>query len=188
VPCIDLRGEFSVWNFFIEAAILSAVPIKSGKMRDYDYLNTDNPEELSKFPEHDAMLDGHFELKAALGYKFYFKRWFVSPAAGFFYHWRKWSAMDGYKQHADKWTPDVTKEEIGGTIVTYQEVTYMMLVSLKGVFRINDMFEAGARVSYCPYINVSTIDSHIVGCQEGTERHHDNMQGFRLFRFRGNYI
>jgi len=187
VPCIELCGEFGFWNVFVECAILSAVPVKSGKMRDHDYMLEYVPDILSMFSEHDAMLDGHFELKVALGYKFNFRRWYIAPAAGFLYRGRKWSAMDGYTQYpsdeSSAWTPEVQKKETAGTIITYHEATYMVPVLLKGGFYINDMFKLGGIAVYYPYINISTIDTHIM--RNPTTRYHDNMEGFRLFSLAG---
>jgi len=128
VPYIDLCGEFSVWNFFIEGSVLSAVPVKSGKMRDYDYLLPDKPDVLSMFSEHDAILDKHFELNAALGYKFNFNRWYIAPAVGVFYRQRKWSAENGYTQYPSDgyvWTSALPEKELTGTIITFAATTWM---------------------------------------------------------------
>ena len=176
VPYLDLRGEFDFWNFFACLSLITSIPVKSGNMRDYDYMLSDS-EKPSHFSQHDAMFDKHLEVYPEIGWGLDVGRWFLGASAGVLYRNRKWSAAGGYTQYplmmGEYWSEDLPKQEQAGVIIVYEESLWAPVLTLYADFSLNERFTLGAAGSWYPYLNVKTIDTHILR----QTRFHDEMKG-----------
>jgi outer membrane protease len=163
VPFIETAGEIIFHKFFFDLSILSGIPVKSGAMRDYDYILASN--KPSHFSKHDAWLDKHLELSAGIGYRFNFGRWSLSPSAGFMYRSRKWTAKNGYIQYppsGQPWSEQVPKKAVRGVVISYEEEIWFPVVSLGTGYRINKNWGTALSASWYPYLNVETTDTHFL--------------------------
>jgi outer membrane protease len=120
-------------GLFVRAGLLSAIPPQSpaGKMQDYDFLLAD-ASKASHYSSHDAYLDKHFQLSAALGYVFSPRNFEITPAIGYLFINRKWSAVDGFLQYPEagaEWTGSEAEETVAGTVVTYEQVMHIPFLS-----------------------------------------------------------
>ena len=175
VPYLNLRGEFDFWNFFTCVSLITSIPVRSGYMRDYDYMLSDTGRP-SHFSQHDAMFDKHLEIYPEIGWGIDIWRFYFGASAGFLYRNRKWSATGGYTQYpkqGEYWSDDLPKQEQAGTVITYEESLWAPVLSLYIDFSINERFTIGNTTSWYPYINVKTIDTHILR----QTRFHDEMLG-----------
>jgi outer membrane protease len=164
VPYIEAAGEITFRNFFFDISILNAIPVKSGAIRDYDYV-LPSSEQLSHFSEHEAWLDKHLELFAGIGYNFHFGKWSLSPSAGFMFRVRKWTAKNGYTQYpptGQPWSEQVPKVANRGACISYEEEIWFPVVSLGADYRINKNWGTAISASWYPYLDVQTIDTHFL--------------------------
>jgi outer membrane protease len=173
-PLITLDARFTFRNFFVKTAVLTAFPVRTGFMRDYDYLLTDSAE-ATNYSEHDANLERHISADAALGYSFNVKNISLSPSAGFFYTNRKWSAVDGFLQYAtDKpLQGDEEKLSVVGANITYEQKISYLYISLGVGYRFLKRFYISADGSLFPYLWIETMDYHILRGRE----FYDTMRG-----------
>jgi outer membrane protease len=174
VPYINLRGVFSVSDFFISGSARGAVPLKSGQMRDYDYLLAGSTA-LTNYSEHDAMLDYHFDFGGAAGYRFHRKRFELEPAFGYAYTARKWSAKDGFMQYASSGAlqGNETKTPLSGYGITYdQKISYFHL-SLRAGYLFFDRLLVSVNGAFIPYLWIETLDHHVLRSLE----FYDTMKG-----------
>ena len=144
-------------------------------MRDYDYMLADNSRP-SHFSQHNAMFDKHLEIYPEIGWGFDIGRLFLGASAGILYRNRKWTATGGYTQYplsGQYWSDDLPKEDQAGIIITYEESLWAPVLTLYADFTINERFMIGAAGSWYPYLNVQTVDTHILR----QTRFHDEMSG-----------
>jgi outer membrane protease len=87
-PYIHTALDFAWKRLFIRGTAQTAVPVKSGFMRDYDYL-LPGSNALTNFSQHDARLERHNIYDIGIGYGFAVKNWLISPSIGFSYNSRK---------------------------------------------------------------------------------------------------
>ncbi|MDR2519363.1 MAG: omptin family outer membrane protease [Spirochaetaceae bacterium] len=174
VPFLDLIGEFTIWNIFLRVSVLTAIPIQSGRMRDYDYMLPDSGAR-SHYSEHNAMFDKHLEIEPEIGCFFSAGRFSFAPGIGVLFRSRKWTAADGFVQYpvSGAWSEDTPKQGMAGAIISYEESTWFPTINLDTSFWINDRFTLGLTTVWYPYLEVKTIDSHYLRAT----RFHDEMRG-----------
>ncbi len=175
VPYIDLRYKLEFRNFFSGVSLITGVPVKSGYMRDYDYLLADK-NTASHFSQHDAVFDKHLEVYPEIGWGKNVGNWYFSGSVGFLYRKRQWSAVNGYTQYPPKgayWSPEVIKVQQFGTIITYEESLWTPVLTLYSDYAINPQFKLGAMATWHPYLSINTTDTHILKLT----RFEDKMKG-----------
>jgi outer membrane protease len=175
VPYVDLRTQFNFWNFFACVSLITSIPVKSGSMRDFDYTLPDKTT-VSHYSEHDAMFDKHLEIYPEIGGGVDVGNWYFGGSVGFLYRTRKWSAVNGFTQYppaGQPWSASLPKTEQVGTIITYEESLWAPVLNLYVDYAINDQFSLGFLGSWYPYLNISTIDTHILR----QTRFEDEMKG-----------
>jgi len=123
------------------------------------------------------MFDKHLEIYPEIGWGHGIGRWYLGASIGFLYRNRKWSATGGYTQYPSKlgdyWSEDLPKQDQAGVVITYEESLWAPSVALYVGFSINERFSIGASGSCYPYLNVKTVDTHILR----QTRFHDEMKG-----------
>jgi outer membrane protease len=174
VPYVAVAGELTAWNFFLNLSLISAIPVKSGFMQDFDYM-LPSSDETSHYSKHDAMFEKHLEISPKIGYLFDFGKWYIAPSAGILFRNRKWSAVDGYTQYPDKgpWNEGIEKKDMAGVVISYEESMWSPIVTLSGGFNIGERFGIGLTGTWYPYLFINTIDSHMIRAT----RFHDTMEG-----------
>jgi len=168
VPSIHTELGFAWKRFFVCGTVKTAVPLKSGSMRNYDYLLPDS-NELTNFSEHDAYLDRHNDYDIGIGYGFAVKNWLISPSIGFLYSNRKWTAMDGYLQYASEGAAlqgDEPKRTITGAVITYeQKISFLYAAVAVRYYPFNRMV-LGVHFRLFPYVWAESMDHHIIRSTE----------------------
>jgi outer membrane protease len=174
VPYVAIAGDFSFRNFFVDVGVITAIPVRSGFMKDYDFM-LPGSDAASHFSRHDALFDKHLEISPKIGYTFDFGDWRLSPQVGFLYRNRKWSAVDGYVQYprSGPWTEDAPKQDMAGVVISYEELIWFPTVTLSGSYTIKKRYDIGLTATYYPYLHVDTVDSHMLR----STRFHDTMKG-----------
>jgi outer membrane protease len=171
VPFVKIGGELDSGVFFIDAAALFAIPVKSGILEDSDW-QTAAPSVQSSYSEHGAHLDSRFDLSASLSRRGRFSQAFrFSGGAGLQFRSRAWSAIDGYVQHPpnDVWTADAPKKPVSGTAITYAQTMYIPFILLTTDFT-TDRFDILLRGTFYPYMYVKTVDTHYTTGWEYTDK------------------
>jgi len=81
------------------------------------------------------------------------------------YRNRKWTAANGFTQfppRGEPWSPSLPKEEMAGTIITYEETLWTFPLSLYIDLTVSDQFMLGLVGNVYPYMSVTTVDTHIL--------------------------
>jgi outer membrane protease len=174
VPYVAVTGDLNAWNFFLDLTLITAIPVKSGFMQDFDYM-LPSSDATSHYSKHDAMFEKHLEISPKLGYTFDFGKWYIAPSFGILFRNRKWSAVKGYTQYpaSGPWNEDVEKKDMAGVVISYEESMWSPTVTLTGGCSIGERFETGLTATWYPYLFVNTIDSHMIRAT----RFHDTMEG-----------
>jgi outer membrane protease len=174
VPFLQLKDILRINSFFFEINLLNAIPAQGGIMEDYDFIIPDTMEP-SQYSKHDGYLDKHFDLSGELGYSLYLGNWILEPALGFLYRNRKWTASDGYLQYpiSGPWTGDEPKQELSGTVISYEQAVWFPMVSLEAEYIIKKIFGLRFTSKYYPYIWAETIDHHFLR----DTRFYDTLEG-----------
>jgi outer membrane protease len=174
VPYLAVVGSLNISNFFIDLTLITAIPVQSGSMQDFDFM-LPSSDETSHYSKHDAMFEKHLEISPEIGFAFDFGKWYIAPSVGILFRNRKWAAVDGYIQYPDNgpWNEGVEKKDMAGVVISYEELMWCPTVSLALGFTIRDRVEIGLSGTWYPYMFVNTIDSHMIRAT----RFHDTMEG-----------
>ena len=166
IPLVSILAEIEFNNFFITTEYESAIPIKLGKMKDFDYL-TVIPNVVSHYSEHDIYLDKDFSLNEIFGYKIRIKKRFqMIPFVGFSYQNKKYTAQNGYLQYplisGEPWSGEEKKTVLSGIVISYEQAILFPFSGIKLLITLNEFIEIGINGVYYPYINICSIDSHFL--------------------------
>jgi outer membrane protease len=175
VPYAAVVLEFNVRNILFYFSFLSVLSSSGGLMEDFDYMDSGSAAH-THYSQHTAQFEKHLECNPAIGYLFTLGNFIIVPQAGITFRTRKWSAMDGYTQYTQTgqtWSESLPKTQLGGTIITYEESIWFPVVGLGAGYTFRDRFQVYLLGNYYPYLEVSTIDTHILR----KTRYHDTMKG-----------
>jgi outer membrane protease len=166
IPIISSFTEIGFMEIIVGIEYESAIPIKSGKMNDFDYL-TGIPNVISHFSEHDVYVDKNYSIKTIIGYKLKIhENLQLIPFTGFSYRNTKYTAQSGYLQYpienGEIWTGDEEQTKLAGIVISYEQALWFPLIGIKTIVNIYENFKFGLKVEYYPYINATTIDSHFL--------------------------
>jgi plasminogen activator len=166
VPVSGIAGKMGMYGVFIKMGMKFAIPVKSGTMEDYDFLIS-NSTEPSHYSQHDAYLDKGFSFCVEGGCEFRFLNWTVTPALGFQYRNRKWTAADGYLQYplTGLWTGNETKTEVNGPVISYEQAVWFPFGALEIGYIYagrHGKYRYAIGLSLCPYTWAETNDTHFL--------------------------
>ncbi|HZK19164.1 MAG TPA: omptin family outer membrane protease [Treponemataceae bacterium] len=172
VPFIGATETIKYHDSFFRLSIVSAIPIRCGRLKDFDFLN-ETPTVLTHYSQHDLYLDKCFIFSANVGYTFYARTFILAPSLGIKTKSQKWSAYNGYIQYAaekepiegnptihEAWTEDVEKFEISGNGISYEQQCLLPFVSLMGGYEISSDWSVFVDLKLFPYLIIDTLDSH----------------------------
>ncbi|MDR2445507.1 MAG: omptin family outer membrane protease, partial [Spirochaetaceae bacterium] len=174
VPYAAVVLEFNVKNVLFYFSFLSVLSSTGGLMKDYDYM--DLGAAYTHYSQHTAKFEKHLEFNPAIGYLVTLGNFIIVPQAGVMLRTRKWSAVDGYTQYTQTgqvWSDSLPKQQLGGTIITYEESIWFPVIGLGFGYTFRERFQAYLLGSYYPYMEVNTIDTHVLR----KTRFHDTMKG-----------
>ena len=144
IPVFNLEGNLNYKNFILGFSGETSFPVKSGVMKDYDWLNWDyyKTHELSYFSCHDNYLDYYYKLGADFGYNFIINNLFIiKPYINLKTEGIKFTAKDGYTQYAPFdddgkriWTESLPKKNVYGSIITYLQTINSAGIGINTVF------------------------------------------------------
>ena len=178
VPVVSVGGRFNIYNAIIDLSVLSAIPVKIGKMEDWDWLTSSDYSRATRYSFHDLITSKHFDAEAKIGYDFNLLDFGVPfdlsiiPQVGFLYRNQKYEAQDGYTQYASDgsfWDSSLDKTYIRGIALTYEQMDLMPFVHLEANFKLvgesNSLkmfsgFRGKVFARFYPYIYASAMDNH----------------------------
>lgn len=166
MPYVGFGVEILLWNFILDAEHESAVPIKNGGMKDYDFL-TGASGVVSHFSSHDLYVDKDFSVDARLGWLIQGENWWrIIPFAGFAFQNRKYSAHDGYLQYpvadGSVWSGTEEKTVLSGTVISYEQAIWFPFVGIALTAQAGDKIELGTSAIFYPYVYAHTLDNHFL--------------------------
>ena len=168
VPFANAALIFRFRNVFLNGTIRAAIPVTSGKMRNFDYL-LPNSDALTHFSQHNAFLDRHNNFNVSVGYNHDIKNFSLSPSLGFVFSNRKWTASDGFLQYALSGTALQGNEPIRtvtGPVVIYELTKMYFSASLAFSYSFLDRFRISLNFQAFPYIWAHALDHHILRATE----------------------
>jgi outer membrane protease len=166
IPTLNVSGSLGFHSIFLKAKLVSALPVKSGIMEDYDFMN--QGDEPSHYSNHDSYLDKDFNFAIEAGYIFKINEWRLIPGLGFSYFNKKWTAQDGYIKYGDDPRQDVT-----GIGISYEQSAYFPYISFTVGRTIKEHFGVFLEAEIIPYIRAKTMDTHFAR----SAWFYDTMQG-----------
>ena len=175
VPYAGVSLEFNVKNILFYFSFLSVLSSQGGLMEDFDYMDSGSSA-VTHYSQHTAQFEKHLEFNPAIGYLFRLGNFTIVPQTGIVFRSRKWSAVDGYTQYptmGQAWSDSLPKQQLGGTVITYEESIWFPVVGLGFGYTFWDRLEAYLVGAYYPYLEVNTIDTHVLR----KTRFHDSMKG-----------
>ena len=148
-----------------------------GAMIDSDYKNLPASGEKTHHSEHPSSLHSGATLEAAAGIDLDLplrginteRRMTLRPEALVKFATRSWRAYDGYVQYGQQtgttfepWTPDLPRQELIGTVVTYNMTTFSLAGRLALVAPVGDAFTLQASAAAGPVLFALGTDEHIL--------------------------
>lgn len=166
LPQINIKNQMELNNLVFNMEYATGVPLKTGKLKDYDYL-TGNIGSISHFSEHNLYVDKNYSINTDLGFKIECKEIInIVPFIGVSYLNCKFSAQDGYLQYplvsGSSWTGEEEKEKLTGTVISYEQSIFLPLFGVKFCLKPNKKIQIGIEGSYYPFIRANTLDSHFL--------------------------
>lgn len=169
VPYTQVALGFAWKRLFLCGTAQTAVPVKSGVMRNYDYL-LPNSNALTHFSRHDAWLDRHNTYDIGIGYGFAVQNWRISPSIGFLYANRKWTAADGYLRYAPEGEAladgNGQERNVTGAVITYEQKISYLYAAVAARYYLLDSIILGAHFRLYPYIWAESMDHHLLRSTE----------------------
>lgn len=173
-------NTISVFSFNVQADIFkychidfnskTACPGFSGKMQDYDWLNSDpyNPQwknddpcELTNYSCHENSLEKYYDISISLGYNFLFPKTnlIITPFLSYDYWLITMKGNDGYRTYKrENWE----KINMTGAVISYTQEYNTFLLGIKARCEFNKTFNLDSSLMISPMMvyNVSA-DHHI---------------------------
>ena len=175
-PCIMADYELAFSNkYFIGLNGLYTIPLSSGLMKDYDWLNvySTGGKELTHFSQHKNSLDQFFNTELSLGtginltQRIQFIQYIFVQ-----YSYLRFTSKNGYRQYGttvseqngysvySPWSSDIQKKNLDGKIVSYETQDIFLGLGSKIVFNINDRISTELFAAIQPSVWNSTLDTH----------------------------
>lgn len=183
-------GVDFVWQAGLEltADISAGIPGLTGIAKDSDFLNLPSSSVKTHYSQHDGFLEHALEVKTAASWNFTLpvsvpgsnKKVSIAPSAGFRYLLYKWTARDGYAQYASDtnfypenpyhapWTEKVTKENIYGPGIAYQQEIWMPTMALSITIPVSQAALISLGASASPFVSAYGIDNHFLSFYDFT--------------------
>lgn len=170
IPYITIAGKLDLKNVILGADLLFGFGGKEGIMEDWDWLGKDR-NRATHYSKHDIDNRYYFEAHIKAGYNFILPKtsagtFSLTPMAGFMFRNTKYDGNDGYTQFADKnqgydyWEEDLPKESLKGTVITYEQKTYLPYIRLEANWNFKKDFNWKIFTNYSPYIWCNAVDDH----------------------------
>ncbi len=168
--CLPARMRLSVeFSVFASDA--------QGTMIDSDYKNLPASGVKTHHSEHASSLRSGATLEAAAGIDLDLplrginteRRMTVRPEALVSFATRSWKAFDGYVQYGQQtgttfepWTPDLPRQELSGTVVTYNMTTLSLAGRLTLLAPVGHAFTLQASAAAGPVLFALGTDEHLL--------------------------
>ena len=191
IPYTGLSAEFTLFKHFLVGINgIIGIPVNSGKMQDYDWLNSiggangthkdwidEDPCELTNYSIHDNHLDQYYRLNFELGGNITpFDFLSISPVISYQYSIIQFSGSNGYKEYKDD---NFIKQTFDGKVISYAVETNSFCFGLKTDFTPLKCLNIDADVYYSPKLTyIETLDRHFLG----SVAFYDKINGTSLVR------
>ena len=139
IPVLGINADFNLLRYlYIGFEASMGVPIRSGNMQDYDWLNSvkgdgnypewiyDDPRQLTNYSKHNNFLEKYITFSARLGANIFLPAEIkLIPILSYHYEFISFSGKDGYSLY--KWN-NWQQEPFSGKVISYkQELNSMLL-------------------------------------------------------------
>jgi len=179
-PYVSMNVFCSAYKFHFDTLFETSVPVQTGFLEDYDYLNSANI--VSNYSRHDLYVDKDFSIQFQLSYDLIDikNKYIFSPQTGVVYQNRKFCAQNGFLQYPEdsskNWTGNEEKTELSGIVISYEQSFWHLYLGFENTFIFkNTILKVSG--SYYPYISVDSIDSHYLRSVQFFDSM-QSMQGF----------
>ena len=172
-------------HIFGELSLSAGIPMRTGCMKDYDWLNnqsgiaaSQSDNWLTCYSEHDNYLERDFSFGVKGGYEF--APWHflsITPALAFDYNSIKFSGEDGEGWYGYGAVSDFYREhgyyaayndaenqyhwEFDGQVIAYSRESYYLWLGADAVFTLPWHISVCAGLFLAPYVYAVSYDSHL---------------------------
>lgn len=140
--------------------IKSSFRHQCGNMEDFDWIDTTDPDKLSKYSIHDNYLEMFYNLDFCFGWIFYLtqsKSISLIPRLGLEIQNISFSGEDGWRTYeSENWKI----KQFTGTVITYEQTFAAPVLALKADFNFAEHFEALLDFSAVWINTLNCIDVH----------------------------
>ena len=165
----ELEIGFRYKAFSAQAVGEVGIPMRTGKMDDYDWASSNGHQ--THFSTHPSDLTGHFAAGGLVGWEFSSvnKQLHLIPLVGFSWQRTIMEAYDGYAQYVPKdlrettpWTDDIAKKYFNGSVITYEHEVFQIDCIFRVTYNYNPRLFFNLEGSIHPIIAAFGYDTHIL--------------------------
>ena len=165
----ELEMEFRYKAFLSQVNGEIGLPMKVGKMDDYDWNSTKGHQ--THFSTHHNDLTHHFVLGGLLGWEFSSenKQLTLTPLVGFSWQSTFMVAYDGYRQYVPTaqqettpWSDDIEKKYFTGNVISYEHEVFQIDCIFRITYNHSSRLNFTMEGSIHPVIAAFGYDTHIL--------------------------
>lgn len=168
IPFIELNASADVLKyFFIGASGRFGIPLQSGYMQDYDWLNSitdqwkaDDPTELTNYSKHTNFLTSYNSINIMAGANIIInKNFIVTPFLAWDYFFISFDGIGGYKIYKSDDFNSKPYDDV--KVITYKQEFNSFMLGVNFKAKLIDKIELFAQGMICPYVGASSnLDYH----------------------------
>lgn len=162
IPVLGLKADFEVLHYIalsLDGSI--GIPKVSGVMQDYDWLNNNNPTELTNYSKHTNNLNKYINFTANAGGNIYLPAEIkITPKIAYQYEFIALDGTNGFKTYkSDNWKIS----NFSGKVISYGQELNAMLTGFSISVDTLPMIHFFADLMFSPKLTfINALDYHYV--------------------------
>lgn len=181
VPYLELTARTDIYKYvFVSADFKAAIPCTSGKMQDYDWLNSlggsgdiplswknDPATELTNYSSSQNKMIDYFDFNLAFGGNILLaKKYVISPFLGWNYKFLTFDAIGGFTDYKSN---NHVKKVIEGRVISYKQEQNAFMLGINFDAQFTKKIHAFAQLMVCPGLGTFTsVDYHYMNVTDSS--------------------
>ncbi|MCQ2590749.1 MAG: omptin family outer membrane protease [Treponema sp.] len=175
VPYLEAEVFGNLYKYLhFSAAGKVAIPVESGFMQDYDWLNSlggpngyyplwknDDPTEITNYSKHTNIIEKYYNFSILLGGNIYIPNTsiVISPFAAYEYWFISFNAKDGYRKYkSENWV----QKNFSGSVISYKQEYNSALFGLETSAQLTENLMIKGTFAISPLLCFNnSLDNHI---------------------------
>ena len=169
IPILSLSADFDIVKYFyigINGAI--GLSKESGKMQDYDWLNStttgwemQDPTELTNYSIHDNYLSQYITFSVSSGFNIYLPYEIkLTPKLGYQYEFIAFNGTNGSGKY--KYSTGWKQIDFTGSVITYKQELNAFLTGFSIDVQSIPHTRISSDIFFCPVMTLNALDYHYI--------------------------